>query len=220
VIKLAREIVPHIEARPGAPAGIVETVKCNKVVDMAMDGDMILCRVTAPLVTLAFELIEAGKPAVVRGKEIGKQLGRLVETIARVDGFRFESFLTHAANYRLQQLFILSQKEDNDLAIESFCDRMRTIETLYRRAYEQGVRDERSFRMFVEAMFSDERKCITLATVHKSKGLENPRVFILHPELMPFPKAKRPQQIEQEWNLKYVALTRAKEALFFVESEA
>lgn len=218
-IRLAQEIVPHIEARPDAPSGIVENVKRERVVDRAMEGDMILCRVTAPLIKLAFELIEAGKPAVVRGKEIGKQLGRLIETIARVDNFRFEQFINHANNYKLQQLFILSQKEDNELAVEMFCDRMRTIETLYSRAWQQNVRDERSFRMFCEAMFSDERKCITLATVHKSKGLENPRVFLLQPELMPFPKAKTKQQIEQEWNLRYVALTRAKEALFFVPGE-
>jgi superfamily I DNA/RNA helicase len=55
-----------------------------------------------------------------------------------------------------------------------------------------------------------------LATVHKAKGLEAQRVFILEPSLMPSPYAKQPWQLEQENNLIYVAITRALETLIYV----
>ena len=58
-----------------------------------------------------------------------------------------------------------------------------------------------------------------LATVHKAKGLEAPRVFILEPNLMPSPWAKKAWQIEQEGNLQYVAVTRALETLIYLPLE-
>jgi hypothetical protein len=51
-----------------------------------------------------------------------------------------------------------------------------------------------------------------------SKGLENERIFILRPELMPHPMAKRPYEQIAESNLKYVALTRSRSDLYFIET--
>ena len=53
-------------------------------------------------------------------------------------------------------------------------------------------------------------------TIHKSKGLENDNVFFLAPELIPSRYATQPWQLEQERNLAYVAITRAKTSLIYV----
>ena len=55
-------------------------------------------------------------------------------------------------------------------------------------------------------------------TVHKSKGLENSTVYFLCPELIPSKFATQEWQIEQEWNLMYVGITRAKQNLYFVHT--
>jgi superfamily I DNA/RNA helicase len=55
-----------------------------------------------------------------------------------------------------------------------------------------------------------------LSTIHKAKGLENDRIFFLCPELIPSKYATQPWQYEQEANLKYVAITRAKQELIYV----
>jgi superfamily I DNA/RNA helicase len=56
--------------------------------------------------------------------------------------------------------------------------------------------------------------------VHRSKGLEFVKVFILDEHRF-FPKfAKLPWMIEQERNLKYVAVTRAKQDLVFINSNS
>ena len=63
---------------------------------------------------------------------------------------------------------------------------------------------------------SDEPgECVTLMTVHASKGLEFKNVFIVGVEEELFPSAMAcdsPEQVEEERRLLYVAITRAKEA--------
>ena len=70
----------------------------------------------------------------------------------------------------------------------------------------------------IEALFTDNNHGVTtLCTVHKAKGLEWPRVFILDPHRMPSPYARQAWQLEQEMNIKYVAITRAQQALVYIE---
>ena len=57
----------------------------------------------------------------------------------------------------------------------------------------------------------------TFATIHKAKGLEHPRVFILRPDLLPSSFAQTPEQIRQEENLLYVAITRSQSELTYGE---
>lgn len=61
-------------------------------------------------------------------------------------------------------------------------------------------------------------KGIIFSSVHRAKGLESDRVFILTPKgaSMPHPLAKTPWQKGQEMNLKYVAITRAIHELVWV----
>jgi superfamily I DNA/RNA helicase len=57
-----------------------------------------------------------------------------------------------------------------------------------------------------------------LSTIHKAKGLENNRIFFLIPELIPSKFATMDWQYEQEENLRYVAITRAKRELIYVHT--
>jgi ATP-dependent exoDNAse (exonuclease V) beta subunit len=61
----------------------------------------------------------------------------------------------------------------------------------------------------------DDGDSIILSSVHSCKGLEAETVYILRPELMPHPKATRPEDTEQENNIRYVALTRSKNKIVF-----
>ena len=80
-----------------------------------------------------------------------------------------------------------------------------------------GIDDPKEVIQKIEEIFFDDKKSgICLSNVHKSKGLESERVFIIHPELFPSKYATLPWQIEQEKNLEYVAYTRAKTTLGFV----
>jgi superfamily I DNA/RNA helicase len=78
----------------------------------------------------------------------------------------------------------------------------------------------------IELMFTDDTNGssssrVTLSTVHKAKGLEFPTVFLLDKEkYMPSRYAKQPWQIRQEYNLLYVAVTRAMEKLIYISSDS
>jgi len=59
----------------------------------------------------------------------------------------------------------------------------------------------------------DPKSFVTLTTAHRSKGLEFDRVFIIDIDNFPSKKAETEEEISQEANALYVALTRAKNEL-------
>jgi len=77
--------------------------------------------------------------------------------------------------------------------------------------------DEISLMTSIEETGRDEVDALKLMTVHASKGLEFPYVFIVGLEewIFPLPKAKFDEaELEEERRGMYVALTRAKDHLF------
>lgn len=62
----------------------------------------------------------------------------------------------------------------------------------------------------------EEAPAISLMTIHSSKGLEFPFVFIngIEEELLPHKNSESPSEIDEERRLLYVAITRAKKKLF------
>ena len=73
-----------------------------------------------------------------------------------------------------------------------------------------------NIKQLIDRIFSEEKinNAIKLMTIHKAKGLESDRVIFLSPQLNAKKPAKMQEwQFEQEKNLQYVALTRAKEEL-------
>ena len=72
----------------------------------------------------------------------------------------------------------------------------------------------------IDKLFNDtmSENAVMLSTVHKAKGLEADNVFIICPEILPM---IMPGQLEwerqQEMNLRYVAITRPKKRLVYVD---
>jgi DNA helicase-2/ATP-dependent DNA helicase PcrA len=59
---------------------------------------------------------------------------------------------------------------------------------------------------------------IKLSTIHRAKGLENERVFILNYDKLPFIRLhQKDWEMIQEVNLKYVAITRTLHELVLIE---
>ena len=72
----------------------------------------------------------------------------------------------------------------------------------------------------IRSLFTDDGNGhrTTLSTIHRAKGMEAHTVYILDGHLMPSKYATQPWQQVQETNLKYVAVTRSLDTLYFVES--
>jgi superfamily I DNA/RNA helicase len=214
-IKLAQQIVPSIEARQDALEGILEEVKRDTVPKTVQEGDLIISRRTAPVIKLCIELIAKRIPARVRGRDIGKSLTTIVKEVAKHPNFHFDEFGTFLKDYEEVKVAKLEQKKNAQSQIESLRDRIQGIEVCYE-AFDVDSVEELCFE--IESLFSDGRASVMLSTVHRAKGLENERVFILEPDKLPLRwQGQQEWELTQEFNLKYVALTRAKHALYFIK---
>jgi superfamily I DNA/RNA helicase len=220
VVTLAQEIVPEIEALSEAPDGQVKESNQAQMLKEAVPGDMILSRKKAPLVRLCITFIKKRKPATIIGRDISSQLTTIVQAVAKARGFAWPKFLDALDDYIDNKLGRLRKKEAEEDVLEEWKDRKEAIEACYEEWHVQNVED---FCNKIRNLFSDEDEQeapanrIRLSTVHKAKGLEANRVFIINPQELPlYWRGQKSWQKEQEMNLKYVALTRARETLFFV----
>lgn len=214
-LELARAYVPQIEARPGAADGTLETIKESKLPEHLQEGDLVLCRMTAPLIGWCIKLIQQKVPARVRGRDVAKELTKLAVKIA--EPVEYSKFLVALEAYRHNQMQFLQQQEASDTVMQSLNDRCDALVTCYTSFPATTVGE---LCAEIDGLFSDERSSVWLSTIHKAKGLEADRVFVLYPEKLPLRwPGQRDDQYVQEQNLMYVALTRSKDTLIFVEGE-
>jgi DNA helicase-2/ATP-dependent DNA helicase PcrA len=211
-VELAREIVPTIEARPDAPVGVIETVEYDKGIDAMRDGDMVVCRVNAPLAKIALRLIRSGVKAVLRGRDISTGLINLIEKhggrMSNVD-----DCLAKLSEYITKQATKL-RKVEKDVQAAALEDKFDTIMAL-----SDGCHTVPDLRHRIETIFTDSIGGVVCSSVHRAKGLQADHVFVYRRELMPHPMAKRAWERVQERNLQYVSVTRAKATLTFVECD-
>ncbi|GAC1457962.1 MAG: hypothetical protein NVSMB70_02130 [Chamaesiphon sp.] len=214
-LELARKIVPQIEYREGAPEGIVEVLHPKDVKDRVAPGDLVICRLTAPLIQLCLKLIIGGIQAKVRGRDLGKSLtalaNRAVDDAAYPSSFK--SALSGYCDPKIAQL----KDNGEEAQAESLEDRKAALFACFD-FFGLEVKSLAEFCDRVESLFTDDTAAVILATIHRSKGDEADTVFLLGSNNLPFSHRKSQQewQIQQEWNLVYVALTRAKKNLYLV----
>lgn len=212
VVQLAKTWVNHIEAHDSNIEGQVYSVQMVDFIKQTKElnkQDAILCRNTKPLVELAFSLIRAGVPCHVEGKEIGRGLISLTKRwqVRTIDALRnrLGTFLE-----RETRKLMAKGKEDSAAALT---DRVETVLVIAgTMPADSRVSD---LRAKIEGMFADTADGkpainLTLATVHKAKGMEWNDVYLLgRNKYMPSPYARQTWQMEQEDHLCYVAVTRS-----------
>lgn len=211
VIDLAKKIVPAIEARPNAPAGAIRNVTDGYFVEHVGVGDMVICRLNAPLVKPCFDLIRKGVKAIIKGREIGTGLINLLRRIARrADAHSMMEIVKALQDYADVEVakLMIANKTNQATNLQD------QIETLI--ALSEGCSNLTALEGRITEIFQDTNAAVTFSSAHKAKGLENERVWVLKPELMPFSKATKPWQVKQEMNLLYVAITRSLNELNFV----
>jgi len=213
IIELAQTIVPHISYPDSASDG--ELREDGKIDDIK-EGDMVLCRNTAPLVMLCLKLLSQGKKAMILGGDIGKSLISLAKKTKKVNT---NDMFTVLAKDRKKLIQLICNKKrleakeaEEEQAVIMFDEKVRVLDII---CSENRIKTVETLVKRLTELFSDEKKGIVFATIHKSKGLEADRVHIICRELMPSKYANRDWEKEQERNLQYVAYTRAKKSLIF-----
>lgn len=217
VVRLANQWVPDFYANESNPDG--------KVWGMDKDSrqfqefqwrptDAILCRLNRPLVELAFDFIRRGIPCRVEGREIGQHLIALCKKWKTPQNTR--ELLAKLEQYLTEEKRKWRQKNRPDRA-QAVEDSVGTAIIIGERLIDQGKESIQDMISWISNLFGDDvsRKGVTtLSTVHKAKGREWDRVFILgRNRYMPSKWARQEWELLQEHNLMYVAVTRAKSEL-------
>lgn len=217
VVERAQTWMPRLEPAPNAREGeVIDGLSLKETLARLTERDAVLCRQTAPLVSVAYGLIARGRACRILGKEIGEGLVNLVEQ-QKARGV--ERLIEKLENWRDREMARFIAK-NNERRAEAVADRVNCLLVIVD-ALPETERTIPALIARIRGMFSDDKdaRILTLATVHKVKGLEYPTVAILRPELMPSKAARLDWQAEQESNLQGVAATRAKETLIYVRDE-
>jgi DNA helicase-2/ATP-dependent DNA helicase PcrA len=212
VVRYAKQWVPHIEAREGAPEGVVKDLGEDWNPLDFLPNDLVVCRKTAPLITAALRFIRAGIPVQVLGKDIGEGLKALIK---KMNAVSVDQLAEKLEQFRQREV-AKAMKEEDEAKVEAINDKVGVLLFMI----EELLEDRRTIadlEIGLDYLFKDKTKAVTFCTGHKSKGLEAERVFWLGRSECPAKWARKDWQRQQELNLCYVITTRAMTELYFVE---
>ena len=202
VVKLAHSRVPHMKWAPWAKEGSVEFLDHWSSADVP-DHAAVICRNNAPLFKLALDLIKAGRGIKLVGADIGPNLIKLLKKLGdeRLSGDDLHNAIDRWKSATLQSARNPGSVEDRAECLHIFAE---------------AGGDLKGAILYAERLFATSGP-IQLMSGHKSKGLEFDTVFFLDPWRLPSKYATNDDQLDQEFNLRYVIQTRAKNRLVHVD---
>lgn len=201
IVEVCKEVVPDFEAAENAEEGYFGYVDYEEMVKCLEGGEFVLSRTNAPLMKLCMRLLKENKRANIAGRDFGKNL---IYTINRSECKTVPEFLNYIEDWGEEECTRLAAKKRDTSFVK---DKVECFVTIC-----EGAKTLQQVVDRINEMFSDEtgHSMTTLSTVHKSKGLEKDVVYML---TSTFKKGKN----KEEDNIYYVACSRAKKELYFVE---
>jgi len=203
-----------------------------------------LSRTNEPLVHASLNLMKLGLPFIILGKDIANDLNKHIDRIINLFRLRNDASIMELESsirtYHEEQ----NDKHAGKAAmsgklkeIKEVTDAMSSsIKQFAEEAPEGTVMD---FRKWLRSKFGGldiekggregeaaraefkkkvkELNPVILSTVHKSKGLQFQRVYILRDDMWPHPRASREEDLRQEMNNKYIGRTRAEDELHIIQ---
>lgn len=220
IVKKAQEIVRDFQAHESNPEGKVDTSlriypkeqtgsESNNYLSVVAENDMVLCRTNAPLISQCFKLLRMERKAVVRGRDIAAGLTSVIDKMKAASVEELSNKLdTFFSNERKKEN---AKKFPNENKLQGLEDRQACLEQFI-----EGASTVAEVLNKIDRVFSDTSTgAVVFSSIHKAKGLEANNVFLLATKKANV-KAKTPQDKQQERNLYYVAVTRAKNCFYEV----
>ena len=200
-----------------------------------------LSRTNEPLVHASLQLLKLGIPFVILGKDIAKDLLDHIDRIQRLNFQRDDDDVWELSQAISTYLKEKQEKNANKAAKAAQLKELKETTEAMVSAIEQFAEDVSNgsigqFKKWLKEKFGGldidaggrkgksareaaKAATVTLSTVHKSKGLQFERVYILRDDLWPHPKSTRPEDLAQELNNKYIGRTRAEDSLHVLDLE-
>lgn len=204
IVVRARSRAPHMQWPEWAEEGQVNAPLEWRASDIS-DGAAVICRNNAPLFRLAFTLIRAGRGVTVVGSDIGPALVKALKKLGPED-MTYEQASKAIDVWEADKL----RKAKGKAATKDKAECLRVFLSV-------GGSLAGAIA-YAESIFKSAGP-IQLLSGHKSKGLEWDNVFHLDPSRIPSPYAEGADEEEQELNIGYVILTRAKKTYTEISME-
>lgn len=221
-----------IEPRKDAPKGKIVTIKKNDIYKYVKPGDMVVSRKNKWLSDVVTELTMHNIPIFIHDKDMVSQVKRIVKykkssdlTILckqlRKDIKNYREFIQNqvsalAKNNGMTEAMIKLENTSSQMDCTYFL--LDLVENFIKEYHNIGIRD---FSTYLDKVLSvtPSPKAVMLSSVHKAKGLEAENVFVLNEGKVCEDERNSPEQDQQEKNLRYISITRAKNTLFFVKED-
>lgn len=209
VVQLAQTRAPNMRAPEWAEEGSIthhETWDHQTIAE----GSFILCRNNAPLFSAALYLLKNKRAVAVQGRDIGPGLIKLLKKLAGSD----ESLSTKAVHAAINTWLDQSLTKAKPSQEEALHDRADCL-----RVFADAGKNLGEAIAYAEHTFAAEGS-IQLMSIHKAKGLEADTVYHLDSWRIPskYTDPDDAKAMAQELNLQYVATTRTKKELHFIDT--
>lgn len=181
----------------------------------------ILCRNNGPLLSLAFKLLRSGIGVNMLGRDIGKGLIALSRKLCPEDDTPRDTCVGLVDDWCDGEAS-LARANGHEEKVAGITDRAECLQAALANA---GVADARGMRRALGLLFARDSGLVDLGSIHRAKGAEWDLVGLLDPWRIPSKWAREalaagdPRQMEQEKNLLYVAETRTKHTLVYLNLE-
>lgn len=198
-----------------------------------------ISRTNEPLVHASLRLMKEGVPFVILGKDlvedITKHIDKIINLFKLTKDTDVDVLQEKLETYQEEQI----EKFGDKTAKAGVLKELKETTDAMLSALEQFIQENEQgsiyqFKQWLASKFGGidiekaegkkeldkkikELNPVILTTVHKSKGLQFSRVYILRDDLWPHPRAKRQEDLEQEMNNKYIGRTRAEDELHILD---
>jgi DNA helicase-2/ATP-dependent DNA helicase PcrA len=224
IVRAARHIVPAIEYWDQREEGRVmyglgDGTRQQKLAEFTPES-VILGPRNAPLVAAAFGFIRNRIACHMVGRDFSEGLVKLLQ--------KLDARIASEAEARLREYYEaeMIRLEGRDSKIQSLQDKCETLRVFLSDAPPNESVDRIIAQ--IEALFDETAQgMLTLSSIHRAKGSEYPRVFLMDTEMLyattvgtkDKTRALLPWEMQQRKNLLYVAITRGQHELFFVTTD-
>ena len=233
VVNEASNFNPNIIPAPKAKEGSINSIEAKELINNIECGNVLLSRTNAPLIRAFFQLARRKVPVKFIGRDYGSMLAH------RIKGWQTKHENAVAAGHAYGSFTGTTVLEKNDEWLEyvknsrstddkkgSVSDRIKdehatiivlTEDLEAKLDTADAVKEiiKRCYSFSPEEAKDDKNtdKFVTLSSVHRFKGLERDKVFIL---IDTFDVGGNNQE---ESNLMYIAITRSKDSLVYVKGK-
>src|SRR5262245_167750 len=175
-VELAQRIVPQIRAMDSAPQGRIEYKSLNDSLAVMRPGDLVVCRVNAPLLTTAYKLLRRGVRAVVRGRDVGQGLTKLLEESQKAAGagelsLELQLVIRAAASLTAErvQKFLSLPNGKGEMRAAAARDKYDCLSELSLQCERVSELKSLLVRLFEDFEADGKPNAVVLGTVHRTK---------------------------------------------------